>query len=99
MASSSLLPSTVIDYVQDESKDKASSTYISRLSEIGGIVSSSREVFIRRVESSQQEEEETHENPEFKLPNGRSLFVIIGGNALFQVCQGHSAFVGISHLI
>ncbi|PPQ97042.1 hypothetical protein CVT26_001300 [Gymnopilus dilepis] len=87
MASPAVLPTTVIDYVdrtEDERKD--SSTYISKLSEIGGIVSSSsREVFIRRVNSSQQGEEETDENPEFRLPSGKSLFVIIGGNALFQL--------------
>ncbi|KAF8885257.1 membrane transporter [Gymnopilus junonius] len=45
------------------------------------------QVFIRRVDSPQQEaeEEEAHENPEFKLPSKKSLFVIVGGNALFQM--------------
>ncbi|KAF8972579.1 major facilitator superfamily domain-containing protein [Flammula alnicola] len=87
MASSSLLPSTVIDYADRARHEPAKSTkqstsYISKLSEIGGIVSSSRDAFVRRVDSSN--EEETVENPEFKLPSWSSLFVIIGGNALFQ---------------
>ncbi|KDR68701.1 hypothetical protein GALMADRAFT_256505 [Galerina marginata CBS 339.88] len=79
MASSSILPPTVLDYTDNIHKEP---NYISKLAEIGGIVSSSRDAFIRRVESSQ--EEENFESREFKLPSKRSLFIIIGGNALFQ---------------
>lgn len=84
MASSGILPATVIDYT-DRIHASKESTYISKLSEIGGIVATSRDVFVRRVDSSRDEDIDTFQNPELKLPSLRSLFVIIGGNAVFQV--------------
>ncbi|PPQ78813.1 hypothetical protein CVT25_010682 [Psilocybe cyanescens] len=84
MASSGILPATVIDYT-DRIHASKESTYISKLSEIGGIVATSRDVFVRRVDSSRDEDIDTFQNPELKLPSLRSLFVIIGGNAVFQL--------------
>lgn len=89
MASSSILPSTVVDYVDHPQHDavtkaRKETIFVSKLSQIGGIISSRREAFIRPVDSDLAEED-TSGNPEFKLPSFRSLFVIIGGNALFQV--------------
>jgi len=80
-----MLPSTVMDYANrsthsvDQAPIVKESIYTSKLSEIVG---SSQHVLTRRVEST---EEEFSENLEFKLPSLRSLFIIIGGNALFQV--------------
>jgi hypothetical protein len=87
MAPSTVLPSTVIDYANrnfNQIPTAKESTYTSKLSEIIG---SSKQVFTRRVEST-DEEVSVEENPEFKLPSLRSLFIIIGGNALFQVNEG-----------
>lgn len=88
---SHLLPSTVIDYVQKDSATKGKESphsAPSRLSELGGIISASRDVLARHVDSGSlqlADEPQAHENSEFKLPNLRSLFIIIGGNALSQV--------------
>ena len=87
MAPSAVLPSTVIDYASrsthsfNQIPSAKESTYTSKLSEIAD---SSKQVFTRRVEST-DEDASVEENLEFKLPSLRSLFIIIGGNALFQV--------------
>ncbi|KIM39119.1 hypothetical protein M413DRAFT_75216 [Hebeloma cylindrosporum] len=85
MAPSTVLPSTVIDYANRSAHHfqiptAKESTYTSKFSEIVG---ASKHVFTRRVEPA-DEEVSVEENPEFKLPSRRSLFIIIGGNALFQ---------------
>ena len=87
MAPSTVLPLNVIDYA-NRSTDTFTqipiakeSIYISKLSEIVG---SGKQVFTRSIEST-DEEVSIEENPEFKLPSLPSLFIIIGGNALFQV--------------
>ncbi|KAJ3504443.1 hypothetical protein NLJ89_g7929 [Agrocybe chaxingu] len=90
MASTSLPITTAIDYAErvhqahsdaSSSKSKKESSYVSKISEITGIVSATREAFIRRVDS----EDSIPENSELKLPSRRSLFIVIGGNALFQL--------------
>ncbi|CAA7268230.1 unnamed protein product [Cyclocybe aegerita] len=63
------------------SKSKKDSSYVYKISEITGIVSATREAFIQDIDS----EGFVPENSEFKLPSRRSLFIIIGGNALFQL--------------
>ncbi|KAH9487241.1 hypothetical protein JR316_0001310 [Psilocybe cubensis] len=83
MASSSILPATVLDY--SEQIHSKESNYISKLSEIGGIVTTSREAFVRRVDPTASDDIDALQNPEFKLPSWRSLFIIIGGNAVFQL--------------
>ena len=84
MASSSL-PSSVIELVdrahQSNDAKTSKSPYSVTLSELKGALSSSRDAF----RDTTQNDEEPLDNPEFKLPSWRSLFVIIGGNALFQV--------------
>jgi len=86
MVPSTMLPSTVMDYANRSAHSvnqvpiAKESIYTSKLSEIVG---SSQHVLTQRVEST--EEVSSEENPEFKLPSLRSLFIIIGGNALFQV--------------
>ncbi|KAF8149959.1 major facilitator superfamily domain-containing protein [Crassisporium funariophilum] len=85
MASSSLLPSTVLDYalgdpLKRSSKESQDPTYASRVSTV---VSASREAIIGLVDHSNGDTAEV-EDSEFKLPSRSSLFVIIGGNALFQ---------------
>jgi len=96
MTSPRLLPSTVIDYVQTDSGTPGteSSHYpTSRLSQLGGIISASRDALARRVDSgslqltnvNEPQAQDAIERSEFKLPNLSSLFIIIGGNALFQV--------------
>ncbi|KAF9483488.1 membrane transporter [Pholiota conissans] len=91
MASSSILAPTVIDYtnhahlgdlVRSTSKELSPASEL--VSKVGGIVSSTTETFVRRVDSY-VEDETPIVNPEFKLPSWRSLFVVIGGNALFQL--------------
>lgn len=82
MASSTTLPLTVIDYA-DRVRTSKERPYISKL---GGLVTASRDAIVRPVElSAEPEDVEISENPEFKLPSLRSLFIIIAGNALFQV--------------
>lgn len=98
-----LLPSKVINYVQNDSAtpSKESSHYAaSRLSELGGIISASKDALARRVDSgsslqlppNKPQVQDEIENSEFKLPNLSSLFVIIGGNALFQVNSVYVTF-------
>ncbi|KAJ3510442.1 hypothetical protein NLJ89_g4669 [Agrocybe chaxingu] len=88
MASTNLPLTTAIDYADrahgdtSSAKSKKESTYASKISEFSGIVSATRKVFIQRVDS---EEGSILENSEFKLPSRRSLFIIIAGNALFQI--------------
>jgi hypothetical protein len=92
MAASTVLPSTVIDYangstrILDQMPTAKASTSTFKLSEIFG---STSHVFTRRAEPT-DEEAPVEENPEFKLPSLRSLFVVIGGNALFQVDGLHT---------
>ncbi|KAJ3493812.1 hypothetical protein NLJ89_g10933 [Agrocybe chaxingu] len=89
MASASLPITTAIEYADrvHQSHDDASSSkskefsYASKISEITGIVSATREAFVQRGDS----EELVTDNSEFKLPSRRSLFIIIGGNALFRL--------------
>lgn len=99
MASSNILAPTVIDYTSHvhsglgdlvRSTSKAHSPtngLVSKLSEVGGVVSSTTETFVRRVDPYNEEESPTI-NQEYKLPSRRSMFVVIGGNALFQVRSG-----------
>ncbi|KAF9042118.1 major facilitator superfamily domain-containing protein [Panaeolus papilionaceus] len=86
----SILPSTFIDYASrsHEEKGDGEAASSSKLGDsLGGLVTASKTAFVRQVDSSNGEADSlVHENPEFKLPSWRSLFVIIGGNALFQVC-------------
>ena len=86
----SLEPRLVINYVQNDSATPSKES--SRLSELGGIISASKDALARRVDSGSlqlapntPQVQDEIENSEFKLPNLSSLFVIIGGNALFQV--------------
>ncbi|KAJ3504441.1 hypothetical protein NLJ89_g7930 [Agrocybe chaxingu] len=90
MASASLPITTAIEYADrvhqshddaSSSKSKKEFSYVSKISEITGIVSATREAFVQRADS----EEFVSDNSEFKLPSRRSLFIIIGGNALFQL--------------
>ncbi|PPQ98972.1 hypothetical protein CVT24_003468 [Panaeolus cyanescens] len=83
----STLPSTVIDYTAHSREQKDDSAASSKLVDsLGGLVSASRTAFVRPTDSSNADLVSlVHENPEFKLPSKRSLFVIIVGNALFQV--------------
>lgn len=92
---STLLSPTLADYASHahldtlgkSGKDYQGSGYISTLSNIVDAVSSSRrESFVQPVDSVDAvNEEEVLENQDLKLPSRASLFVIIGGNALFQV--------------
>ena len=92
MASSTVLPSTVIDYANasthtfDQTPTAKGSTSTFKLPEIFG---STQHLFTRRVEST-NEEAPVEGDPEFKLPSLQSLFVVIGGNALFQVSELHT---------
>ena len=63
------------------------SGYISTLNNIVDAVSASRqESFVQEIASvNAVSEEEIFENQDLKLPSRASLFVTIGGNALFQV--------------
>ncbi|KAF8169936.1 membrane transporter [Pholiota molesta] len=49
------------------------------------LVPSNVQEFTRQVDSEITSEDDQTENTEFKLPSLRSLFIILGGNALFQV--------------
>ncbi|KAF8170363.1 major facilitator superfamily domain-containing protein [Pholiota molesta] len=49
------------------------------------LVPSNVQDFTRQVDSEITSEDNQTENTEFKLPSLRSLFIILGGNALFQV--------------
>ena len=93
--SQGLLSSTVIDYVQNDcaTPSRGSSHYTaSRLPELdrGSIISASRDALARRVDSgslqlvNEPQSQDAIEHSEFKLPKLSSLFIIIGGNALFQ---------------
>jgi hypothetical protein len=99
MAPSNILAPTIIDYtshvhssfgdlVRSTSKEHSSANgFASKLSDVGGVVSSTTETFVRRVDPYNEEESPTI-NQEYKLPSRRSMFIIIGGNALFQVRSG-----------
>jgi len=92
MVPSTVPPSTVIYYANRSAHNvnqaliAKESIYTSKLSETVG---SSNHVLTRRVEST-EEEVSAEENLEFKLPSLRSLFIIIVGNAFFQVIELHS---------
>jgi len=92
MAPSTVLPSTVIDYANGSTRTfeqiptAKGSTSTFKLPEIFG---STQRLFTRRVEST-DEVAPVEENLEFKLPSLRSLFVVIGGNALFQVNEPYT---------
>ena len=87
-----MLPSTVIDYAT-QSTDTFTQIPITKQStstfKLSEIIGSSTQALTRRVEST-DEDVSVEENPEFKLPSLRSLFIIIGGNALFQVYELHT---------
>ena len=92
MAPPSLLPSTVIDYIQNGSatpSKESSHCAASRLSELGGIISTSRDTLARHVDTGSlqltNDEPQAQDASEFKLPSLSSLCIIIGGNALAQV--------------
>lgn len=91
MASSTTLPSTVVDYVsRSQSRTSAVDASIdqrkrSKISLFNDVVSSSKEAIVRVVNSSEPPEQAPSANPEFKLPSYKSLFIMIGGNAIFQV--------------
>lgn len=94
MASTSTPPSTVIDYANDRQPSKESvlkePTYISKLSEVANIVTANGfQTFVRHAELSSEgivDLDALSQSHEFKLPSWSSLFIIIGGNAVFQVC-------------
>jgi hypothetical protein len=93
----SLEPRLVINYVQNDSATPSKES--SRLSELGGIISASKDALARRVDSGSlqlppntPQVQDEIENSEFKLPNLSSLFVIICGNALFQVNSVYVTF-------
>ncbi|KAF9554775.1 membrane transporter [Agrocybe pediades] len=89
MASSSI-SAPMIAYtdrrVHDDSTPQDSSYSLSKLSEITRVISSSKEAFARTgVSVTEAQEEVVTDDPEFKLPSKSSLFVVIGGNAIFQL--------------
>lgn len=76
-----------LDTLDKSSREYQGSGYISTLNNIVDAVSASRqESFVQEVASvNAVSEEEIFENQDLRLPSRASLFVIIGGNALFQV--------------
>ncbi|KAH9475840.1 hypothetical protein JR316_0011400 [Psilocybe cubensis] len=93
MASTSTLSSTVIDYANcrhpaKESMEKES-MYISKVSELANIIAGNGiQTFVRHPEPSSEgivDQDTPSQSHEFKLPSWSSLFIIIGGNAVFQL--------------
>ncbi|PPQ80527.1 hypothetical protein CVT26_004310 [Gymnopilus dilepis] len=82
-SASGVLPSTIVDYAQyrHESTSGASAS----TSGLSRVVSSSQNILTRRVDSPQHLPQEPEENAELKLPSWRSMGIVIGGNALFQI--------------
>lgn len=88
MTAPSLQSPSVVDYTRPAYNDllklskNLSPVYAPRLDVL---VPSNVQDFTRQVDSEITNEEERTENTEFKLPSLRSLVIILGGNALFQV--------------